>query len=89
MENAKPKIHPLVAQTTRELEEAGVVETFLGQTALRIAAKLAGESDTGSAMASLSREFRAVMQQALSEGTKKSDSLDELAARRMQRASGA
>jgi hypothetical protein len=85
----KPQTHPLVAQTERELDEAGVIGTVLGQTALRLAGKLAGNSDTGSAMASLSREFRTVMQQALSEGTKKTDSLDELAARRLQRASGA
>jgi hypothetical protein len=81
--------HPLIAQTTRELEEAGVLDTVLGQTALRLAQKLAGNFDTGSAMASLSREFRAVMLQALSDGTRKADSLDELAARRMQKASSA
>lgn len=86
---AQPKIHPLVVQTERELDAAGVRDSVLGQTALRLAEKLAGNFDTGSAMASLSREFRAVMAQALSDGTKKSDSIDELAARRMQRASGA
>jgi hypothetical protein len=81
--------HPLISQTTRALEEAGALESVLGQTALRLAEKLAGNFDTGSAMASLSRELRAVMQQALTEGTAKADSLDELAARRMQKASSA
>lgn len=81
--------HPLIAQTTRELEEAGVLDSVLGQTALRLAEKLAGNFDTGSAMASLSREFRSVRAEALSSGSKKADPLDELALRRFQKASGA
>lgn len=83
------RVHALVARTTRELDEAGVLDSVMGQMALRLAEKLAGNNDTGSAMASLSKEFRAVMQQALGDGTKKSDSLDELAARRLQKVSGA
>ena len=80
---------PLVSMTRRELEEAGVAETVNGQIALRLAEKLSQPGDTGSAMASLARQLSAAMSKALASGTKKADALDELAAWRDRKASGA
>lgn len=79
----------LVATTRRELDEAGVADTVHGQIALRLAEKLAQPGDTGSAMASLARQLSAAVSEALAAGTKKVDALDELATRRMQKASSA
>jgi len=79
----------LVATTRRELDEAGVVDTVQGQVALRLAEKLSQPGDTGSAMASLARQLSASMAEALASGAKKSDALDELAAWRERKASGA
>jgi hypothetical protein len=84
----KPLIHPLVVQTTQELEEAGVLESVHGQIALALAEKLSVGNDTGSAMASLARQLSAAMSEALAGGTKKADSLDELAERRWKKAAG-
>lgn len=79
----------LVATTRRELEEAGVADTVNGQIALRLAEKLSQPGDTGSAMASLARQLATAMSDALASGTKKADALDELAAWRDRKASGA
>lgn len=84
-----PPDSPLLATTRRELEEAGVAGTVNGQIALRLAEKLSQPGDTGSAMASLARQLAAAMTDALSSGTKKADALDELAAWRDRKASGA
>lgn len=79
----------LVAATRRKLEEAEAVDTVEGQIALRLAEKLAQPGDTGSAMASLARQLSAAMAEALAAGVKKTDALDELAAWRDKKASGA
>ena len=79
----------LVSTTRRELEEAGVADTVNGQIALRLAEKLSQPGDTGSAMASLARQLSTAMSDALASGTKKADALDELAAWRDRKASGA
>lgn len=81
--------HPLIVQTRRELTDADRLDTVVGQMAMRLAEKMAGNFDTGSALAAVSKELRAVMAEALADVGSKADSLDELAARRMQRASGA
>jgi len=81
---------PAVAAAVRvELESAGRVESTLGQAALRLAARIDGGGDTGAGMASLSRELRATMDAALRDAAKSADLLDELAARREQKAAGA
>jgi hypothetical protein len=85
----KTDIHPLVAETQRELSESGNLHTVLGQTALRLAEKLAESFDTGSAMASLSRELRAVMAEVKSGTASQGDSLDEIAQRRAKKAASA
>ena len=79
----------LVSTTRRELEEAGVADTVNGQIALRLAEKLSQPGDTGSAMASLARQLSTAVFDALASGTKKADALDELAAWRDRKTSGA
>lgn len=78
----------LVTVTRRELEAAGKLDSVIGQQAMRLAEKLCSGFDTGSATAAVSKEFRAVMAEALADVAKKADDLDELAARRLQKASG-
>jgi hypothetical protein len=79
----------LVTAVKADLEAAGRLETALGRQALRLAERMGSAFDTGSAIAALSRELRAVMAEALSGGEKAGDSLDELAARRVKKAAGA
>lgn len=79
----------LVAATRKELEAAGRLETTLGQAALRLAEQMSDGRDTGSAMAALSKELRAVMAEALADAPKVADSVDELSQRRIRKASGA
>jgi hypothetical protein len=81
--------HPLVARTRLELQEAGKLDSVVGLHALRLAEKLTSTRDTGSATAAVSKEFRAVMAEALADVPRKADSVDELAQRRLQKASGA
>lgn len=84
-----PEELPLVEATRRELEAAGRLDTALGQAAMRLAGRMHSEFDTGSALAALSKELRAVMAETLKDATPHSDSLDELAARRAKKAAGA
>lgn len=86
---APPSEWPLVTATRRELDEAGVLDTVAGHLALELAAQVCASRDTGSAKAAASKEFRAVMADALKDVGKQADSLDELASRRLKRASGA
>jgi hypothetical protein len=79
----------VAAAVRAELDTAGRVDTTLGQAALRLAARIDGGGDTGAGMASLSRELRATMDAALRNAAKSADRLDELAARREQKAAGA
>jgi hypothetical protein len=78
----------LVDATRRELDAAGVLDTVAGHLALELAAQVCASRDTGSAKAAASKEFRAVMADALKDVAKQADSLDELASRRLKRASG-
>lgn len=78
----------LVATTRLKLEQADAVDTVAGQIALRLAEKLSQPGDTGSAMTSLARQLSAAMAEALAAGTKQADGLDELAARRLNKAAG-
>jgi hypothetical protein len=82
-------IPPLVAATRRELEAAGVLDTVAGHLALELAAQVCAVRDTGSAKAAASKEFRSAYGEAMKDVATKADSLDELASRRLKRASGA
>lgn len=77
---------PLSAAVRAELEEVKRQDTALGQVALSLALRIETGMDTGSAMASLSKEMRAALADAL-RGAKDTQSglegiRDELAARR-------
>lgn len=79
----------LVTATRAELEDAGRLDTVLGQQAMALAERIASPHETGAAVASLSKELRAVMEAALDGVATKADPLDELRARReRKRAAG-
>jgi hypothetical protein len=65
-----------------ELQAAGRADTALGQQALALAERVNNPRDTGSAIAALSKELRAVMVEALKGAEVAADPLDELRARR-------
>jgi hypothetical protein len=73
----------VVAATAAELSAADRLNTSLGQAALRLAVRLeTSTTDTGAGLASLSKELRAVMAQALATAEPVDDPVDELARRR-------
>lgn len=78
----------LVEATRQELADVQLLDTMLGQQALALAERVASASETGSAVAALSKELRSVVTQAM-QGAKRDQSpldsaRDELAARRAQ-----
>jgi len=80
---AAPATGGLVAATRTELEAAGRIGSMLGQQALALAARIeASERETGASVASLSKELRAVMVEAMKGAVVAADPLDELRARR-------
>ncbi len=78
----------LVESLRRELADAGRLDTALGQQAIALAVKLASPFDTGSAMAAVSRELRAVREEALRGAEQAADPLDELRLRRDAKRAG-
>jgi hypothetical protein len=77
----------LRAAVLGELAAAGREQTALGQAALGLAVRIEQGADTGSAVASLVRELRATLAEALADARPVS-ALDELKARRIARLSG-
>lgn len=84
-----PVRNTLAEAVRNELEAAERLETFLGAQAVALAGRIDAGGDTGSAVAALSKELRAVMDAALAGAPKAADALDELANRRRRKASGA
>ncbi len=78
----------LLEALRRELADAGRLDTALGQQAIALAVKLASPFDTGSAMAAVSRELRAVREEALRGAEQVADPLDELRLRRDAKRAG-
>jgi hypothetical protein len=74
----------------RDLEAAERLETLPGQIALALALRMTAAGTTASSVASLSKELRALMAEALA-GTvvRRRDLIDEIGARREQKAAGA
>ena len=72
---------PLLAATRRELEQAGVADTAMGQQAIELARRMTHPKAMGLSVAPISKELRAVMTEALREAPTAS-ALDELRARR-------
>lgn len=78
----------LVAATISELAAANRLSTTLGQQAVKLAERMVSRSETGSAVASLSRELRATMAAAVAGAGQGGDPLDEFTKRRLNKASG-
>lgn len=79
----------LYESTLARLEEVGRLETVLGQQALFLAQRLESSLlDSGSSLASLSKELRAVMDAALDGVAKAADPVDELRRRREAKLTG-
>ena len=72
---------PLLDATRRELEEAGVADTALGQQALELARRMSDPRAMGLSVAPISKELRQVMIDAKREAPRASG-LDELRKRR-------
>ncbi|TKV61859.1 hypothetical protein FDO65_10055 [Nakamurella flava] len=73
----------LVAQVQRELQDAGRLDTVLGQQALVLAQRMRVVSpDTGSSLSAISKELRTVMAQALDGVAIEGDPIDEVTKRR-------
>ena len=73
----------LVDSVTAELVSVGRLNTALGQAALALATRMETSTvDTGAGLASMSRELRAVMAQAMGGAAAGADPIDELRTRR-------
>lgn len=76
---------PVAAATRAALDAAGMLGTPIGQSTVALARRMDANADTGAGLASLSRELRAAMAEALADVTPAADPLDELRARREAR----
>jgi hypothetical protein len=85
----QPIAQSLADAVRADLELAGRLDTALGRQAVQLAERMASPFDTGSAIAALSRELRAVMSEALKDSSTAADPLDELAQRRALKAASA
>lgn len=86
---AKPQGVGLVATYQTRLKVADRLATPEGEHVMLLAEMLAAGGHTASGAASLSRELRAAMEEALKGAPTSADALDELATRRERKASGA
>lgn len=89
----EPAVGQLEAATAVELRAADRVESAAGQAALALARRVdggnGGRAETGSAMASLVREYRATLAEAVRGAQQEADPLDEVRARREHKRSSA
>lgn len=85
------ELPPLVESYRRQLDQAGRLSTPEGAHVLLLAQLLAQSASgtTPSGAAALSRELRAAMELALRGAPRQADEVDELEARRRQKAAGA
>lgn len=83
------RLYELEYTTRSQLEAVGRLNTVLGQQALMLAHRICSPMETGGAVASLSKEFRAVMDAAMDGVDVAENPLDELRERRdRKRAAG-
>ena len=74
---------------TRELDGAGRLDTWLGQSALELARRISSPHESGASIASLTKQLRETMADALKGAATADDALDELRKRRdSKRAAG-
>jgi len=72
----------LMAAVRRELDEAGRLESALGQAALELARNVGSPVNSGASVASLVKQLRETMADALKGAATADDALDELRKRR-------
>lgn len=73
---------PLVASVRSALAEAGRESTVAGQMALELAVRVANRKELGSSVASLAKQLRETMAEAVAGVAAAADPLDEIRARR-------
>jgi hypothetical protein len=72
----------LVDATERELVTAGRLDSMLGQASLELARRISDRHESGASIASLTKQLRETMADALKGAATAADPLDELRARR-------
>src|SRR5688500_13133780 len=85
VEPAPEEPSALLLAITSELKAAGRLNSSLGQQAILLAGRIGAPFDTGSAVAAVSKELRAVMAKALEDAQPVADPLDQLRARRLSK----
>src|SRR5687768_2076422 len=75
----------LLLAITSELEAAGRLNSSLGQQAILLAERIGAPFDTGSSIAAVSKELRAVMAKAVEDAQLGADPLDQLRAGRLSK----
>ena len=88
-----PSVSPIVggvaAATLAQLEQAGRLDTAVGQTALALARRIdAAGAETGSSLAALARQHMATLAEAVKNAKVAADPLDELRGRRERKLAG-
>ena len=78
----------LEAVTARELEAADRLDTVFGQAALVLARRIESPMETGSSIASMTKQLRETMADALKGAQQVADPLDEIRARRDSKRAG-
>ncbi|GAC1318192.1 MAG: hypothetical protein NVSMB16_14520 [Acidimicrobiales bacterium] len=73
---------PLVAAVRRELSQADRLDTTAGQVALVLASRVSSGNEQGAAVASLSKQLREAMAEAMANAVTEASPLDEIRARR-------
>ena len=73
---------PLTDVTARELEDAGRLDTVLGQAAMVLARRIESPMETGASIASMTKQLRETLADALKGAQQAADPLDEIRVRR-------
>ena len=89
----KPVATPVVsagvaAAAARELEAADRLDTVLGQAALVLARRIESPMETGASIASMTKQLRETLADALKGAAQAADPLDEIRARRESKRAG-
>jgi len=79
---------PLTDAAARELEAADRLDTVLGQAALVLARRIESPMETGASIASMTKQLRETMADALKGAQQVADPLDEIRARRDSKRAG-
>jgi len=79
---------PLTDAATRELEAADRLDTVLGQAALVLARRIESPMETGASIASMTKQLRETLADALKGAQQAADPLDEIRARRDSKRAG-